>query len=187
MAPYVFNSNETRELLELVSSTKAPIVYAIVFKKYVARQRLIAMKSHDHHVMIQQILFACVRNILLPSVRQAIMKLSKCFLKICMKVVNPYEIPSLKVYVVETLSMLEMWFPLGFFDIMTHLFIHLVENLDVCGPIGARWCYPIERFMAILKHYVRNKVKLKGCIAMGYMYDEAFGFCTKYFLLFEHT
>jgi hypothetical protein len=87
-----------------------------------------------------------------------------------MKVVNPNDIPSFKMYVAETLPMLEMWFPLGFFDIMSHLLIHLVENLDVCGPIGARWCYPIKRFMA-----------------MGYMYDEAFGFCIEYFLLYKHT
>jgi hypothetical protein len=185
--PIFFNSNETRELLELMSSTKAPTRYAAMFKKHVARQRLTAMKSHDHHVMIQQILFSCVRNILLPNVCQAIIRLSKCFQKICMKVVNPNDIPSLKVYVVETLSMLEMWFPLGFFDIMTNLLIHLVENLDVCGLVGARWCYPIERFMAILKHYVCNKVKLEGCMAMGYMFDEAFGFCIEYFLLYNHT
>jgi hypothetical protein len=63
MAPYVFNSIETHEFLELVSSIRAPTGYAAVFKKHVARRRLNAMKSHDHHVMIQQILPACVRNI----------------------------------------------------------------------------------------------------------------------------
>jgi hypothetical protein len=107
--------------------------------------------------------------------------------KICTKVVNLDDILSLKVYVAETLSMLEMWFPPGFFDIMTHLLIHLVEDLNVCGLVGARWCYPIERFMTILKHYVRNKVKPEGCMAMGYMYDDALGFCTKYFSLYKHT
>ncbi len=143
MVPYVFNSNETRDLLELVFSTKAPIGYVTVFKKHVARQRLIATKSHDHHVMIQQILLACVRDILLPSVHQAIIRLNKCFQKICMKVVNRDDIPSLKtlkVFVAKTLSMLEIWFPLGFFNIMIHLLIHLVENLDVCGLVGASQC-----------------------------------------------
>ncbi len=77
--------------------------------------------------------------------------------------------------------------PPGFFDIMTHLLIHLVEDLDVCGLVGERWCYPIERFMVILKHNVRNKAKPKGCMAMGYMYDEPLGFGTKYFLLYKHT
>jgi len=37
MAPYVFNSNETHEFLELVSSIKSPHGYAAVFKKHVAR------------------------------------------------------------------------------------------------------------------------------------------------------
>jgi len=36
-APYVFNSNETHEFLELMSSIRAPTGYAIVFKKHVAR------------------------------------------------------------------------------------------------------------------------------------------------------
>jgi hypothetical protein len=187
MAPCVFNSNETHEFLELMSSIRAPIGYVAVFKKHVARQRLTAMKSHDYHVMIQPFLPPCARNILLLGVHQTIIRLSKCFQKICMKVVNPNDIPSLKVYVAKTLSMLEMWFPPGFFNIMTHLLIHLVEDLDVCGPVGARWCYPIERFMAILKHYVHNKAKSKGCMAMGYMYNEAFGVCTEYFLLYKHT
>jgi hypothetical protein len=60
------------------------------------------MKSHDYHVMIQQFLPACARNILLPDIHQTIIRLSKCFQKICMKVVNPNDIPSLKMYVVET-------------------------------------------------------------------------------------
>jgi hypothetical protein len=100
--------------------------------------------------------------------------------------VNPNEILSLKVYVAKTLSMLEIWFLLGFFDIMTHLLIHLVEELDVCGPVGARWCYPIEWYLGMLKHYVRNKVEPKVCIAMGYMYDEVLRFCIKYSSLYEH-
>jgi hypothetical protein len=181
MAPFVFNSNETHEFLELVSSIKTPTGYVAMFKKHVARRRLTTMKRHDHHVMIQQILPTCVRNILLLGVCQAIIRLSKFFQKICMKVVNPNGIPSSKVYVVETLSMFEMWFSPGFFDIMTHSFIHLVQDLDVCGLVGERWCYPIERFMVILKQYVRNKAKPEGCMVMGYMYDEALGFSTEFF------
>ncbi len=105
--PYVYNANETQEFLDLVSSIKAPTRYSATFKKHIARRRGYAMKSHDHHVMVQQVLHACVKNLLLPSVHQVIVRLSKCFQKICVKVVNPNEISSLKVYVAETLSMLE--------------------------------------------------------------------------------
>jgi hypothetical protein len=35
---------------------------------------------------------------------------------------------------------------------------------------------------------VLNKTKLEGCMAMGYMYDEAsFTFCTRYLQLYKHT
>jgi hypothetical protein len=77
------------------------------------------------------------------------------------------DIPYLKVYVAKTLSWFEMWFPLGFFDIMTHLFIRLVDGLDICGPVVTRWCYPVERYLGVLKQYVWNKAKLEGCMAMG--------------------
>jgi hypothetical protein len=38
----------------------------------------------------------------------------------------------------------------------------------------------------VLKKYVHNKANLEGCIAFGYMYDEALGFCTRYFKWYPH-
>jgi hypothetical protein len=87
--------------------------------------------------MIQQIFPTCVKNMLLLGMRQAIIRLNKCFQKICMKVVDPHDIPSFKVYVAETLSMLEIYFPPRFFDISTHFLIHLVDDLEICGQLGA--------------------------------------------------
>jgi hypothetical protein len=74
-----------------------------------------------------------------------------------------------------------------FFDLMTHLIIHLVDGLEICGPTAARWCYLIERHLYVLKNFVRNKAKPKACMASGYMYDEALGFCMEYFALYSHT
>jgi hypothetical protein len=70
---------------------------------------------------------------------------------------------------------------------MTHLTIHLIDELEICGPVGARWCYPMQRYLSILKRYVRNRARLEACMASSYMYDEALGFCTKYFALYPHT
>jgi hypothetical protein len=64
---------------------------------------------------------------------------------------------------------------------MTHLLIHLVDELEICGPVGARWCYPMERHLNVLKRYVRV------CMASSYMYEEALGFCTNNFALYPHT
>jgi hypothetical protein len=83
--------------------------------------------------------------------------------------------------------MLEMWWPPVFFDLMTHLIIHLVDELEICGPTVARWCYPIEQQLYVLKKYVRNKVKPEAYMVLSYMYNEAFGFCMEYFALYPHT
>ncbi len=145
------------------------------------------MKSHDHHIMIQIILPNGVWNLLHHGPMKAIIRFGKCFQKICTKVLNPNDIGGLWTYAVETLCMLEMWWPPSFFNLMTHLIIHLLDELEICGPTVARWCHPIEQHLYVLKKYVRNKAKLEACMALGYMYDEALGFCMKYFALYPHT
>jgi hypothetical protein len=65
------------------------------------------------------------------------------------------------------LSILEKEFPLGFFNIMKHLLIHLVEELFICGPVHCRCMFPIKRCMKTLKDYVRTFARLEGSIAKG--------------------
>ncbi len=51
---------------------------------------------------------------------------------------------SLRENVIITLSVIE-WELLGaFFDVMTHLVLHVVEELAICEPIHSRWMYSIE-------------------------------------------
>jgi hypothetical protein len=79
----------------------------------------------------------------------------------------------------ETICLFEIWFPLGFFDMMTHFIIHLIDELKICGPVGARWCYPMEIYLSVLKRYVKNKVRPEACMASGYMYDETLRFLSQ--------
>jgi hypothetical protein len=55
---------------------------------------------------------------------------------------------------------------------MMHLLYHLVDELDICGLVATRWMYPVERYMKILKHYVRNMARPKASMAEGYVRDE---------------
>ena len=74
------------------------------------------------------------------------------------------------------MTLLELHFPPSFFDIMTHLLYHLVDELDMCGLVSTRWMYPIERYMKTLKHYVQNMARSEACMAEGYARDEYLGF-----------
>ena len=81
---------------------------------------------------------------------------------------------------VVTLCLLEKYFPPSFFDIMIHLTVHIVKEVRLCGPVYFRWMYPFERFMKVLKGYVRIRNLPAGCIVECYITEEAIEFCTEY-------
>ena len=45
-----------------------------------------------------------------------------------------------------------MIFPPSFFNIMTHLLVHLVKEIDILGPVFLQNIFPFERFMGVLKN-----------------------------------
>jgi hypothetical protein len=115
----------------------------------------------------------------------AIMWMCKIFRRICTKVYKLAKFESLQVNVAESMALLEMEFPPSFFDIMTHLQYHLVQELDLCEPMSIRWMYPIERYMKTLKEYVRNMARPEASMAEGYVKDECIGFVTEYLQRFD--
>jgi hypothetical protein len=87
--------------------------------------------------------------------------------------------------VAESLALLEIEFLPSFFDIMTHLSYHLVDELDLCGLVTARWMYPVERYMKTLKGYVWNMARLEASMVEGYLKEECLGFVTEYLQSFD--
>ena len=65
---------------------------------------------------------------------------------------------------------------------MLYLIVHLTREVRLCGLVYLRWMHPFERFMKVLKGYVRNRNRLEGCIVECYIVEEALEFCTEYLL-----
>lgn len=184
-ASYVLTKSEQEDFLKTLGAMKVPTGFSGAFQKHAINKKWSGMKSHDLHVMMQQILPVCIRGTMAPGPRTAIMRVSRVFRKICAKVWDPRDITSLHEDVAMTLCLLEKEFPPSFFDVMTHLLVHLVEELHVCGPVASRWMYPMERYMKDLKGYVRNMARPEGSMAEGYIRDEALGFMTEYMSSFD--
>lgn len=184
---YVFSSGEVVTFLSTVSSTKVPTGFSSTLIKHVGEKKLAGVKSHDHHVLVQQVLPATIRHLLKKGPRESIIRLGMAFQRLCSKTIKMSELKELSVYVTETLCMFELWFPPGFFDIMPHLVQHLVYELEMCGPVHSRWCYAIERYLGNLTNYVRDKSRPEAGMASGYMVDESLGYCTEFFSLYPHT
>ena len=186
-APYVLTESERRSFLRVVSATSTPTGFSSTLQKHAGKDRLAGMKSHDHHVLLQQIMPAALRDSLQSGPRNAVIRMGLLFQRICAKIIDPLEIPEIMDFAAETLCMFELHFPPSFFDIMTHLTVHIVEELAQCGPVHSRWCYPVERYMGVLADYVRNMARPEASMASGYRDDEALGFATEYFAEFPHS
>ena len=63
---------------------------------------------------------------------------------------------------------------------MVHLLGHIVDEINILGPVFLHQMYPFERYMAILKCYVRNRANPEGCMIQGYHTKEVVGSCTDY-------
>ncbi|XP_025628517.1 uncharacterized protein [Arachis hypogaea] len=100
--------------------------------------------------------------------------------QICSKSIDPQQLSLLQDHVVHILCRMEMIFPPSFFTVMVHLMVHLVEEVQLGGPVQYRWMYPIERYLCRLKQYVRNRSQPEGSIVEGYLSEEILIFCSRY-------
>ncbi|WZY99752.1 hypothetical protein YC2023_072081 [Brassica napus] len=109
-----------------------------------------SLKSHDHHVLIQNLLPAALRGLLPRGPRVAVTRVCNYFNRLCQRAIDAEKLITLENEFVETMCQLERFFPPSLFDIMFHLPLHLAREARLGGPVHFRWMYPFERFVFIL-------------------------------------
>ena len=179
-APYVLSPTDKAKVLLILKQLRTSTNYVATLHTKISKGKLSALKSHDYHVLMQQILPLCFRKISNKALAGAVIRLSRIFRKICAKTINGAEKDQMLQDCAETMCMFEKEMPPAFFDIMSHLPYHLVEELFLCGPVHTRWMYPFERYFKSVKGFVRNLAKPEGSIAQGYQVEQALGFITEY-------
>ncbi|XP_062073833.1 uncharacterized protein LOC133778034 [Humulus lupulus] len=152
---YTLKKDEKCKLCETLANVKVPDGYSSNIRNLVSLKdcRLISLKSHDCHVLMQQLLPIAIRGSLDKHVRNAIIRMCLFFNAICCKVVDVSKLDKIQIEISKTLCLFEQYFPPSFFDIMVHLAVHLVREVKLCGP---------------------------GCIVEAYIAEEAVEFCTEY-------
>jgi hypothetical protein len=138
------------------------------------------LKSHDCHVLMTQLLPVVLRGILPENVRQAIVKVCAFLNAISQKVIDRESLSGLQINMVQCLVSFELLFPPSFFNIMTHLLVHLVEEIRILGPVFLHNMFPFQRFMGVLKKYVHNRARPEGSISKGYGIEEVIEFCVEF-------
>ncbi|KAL5578927.1 hypothetical protein UlMin_011369 [Ulmus minor] len=182
-ADYTFSEANRRKFCRFIRSVKFPDGFASNLSKNVAQNdsRLLGLKSHDCHVIMQRLLPVGCRSLVNKNIWSTIVELCTFFNQLCASTVNVSDMVEAQNQLVLILCKLERIFPPAFFELMIHLVLHLPEEAILGGPVHMRWMYPFERYLKRLKDYVRNAAKPEGSIAEGYVVDEALTFCSRYF------
>ncbi|XP_073137125.1 uncharacterized protein [Henckelia pumila] len=155
-ACYTLTKDEKRKILNSLSGMQLPTCYSSNVKNFVSMKdlKLVGLKSHDYHTLMQQLLPVAIRGVLPKHVRDSITRFCFFFNELCNKVMDPSKLDELQREIVIILCLLEKYFPPSFFYIMIHLTVHLVREVKLCGPVWYRYMYPFERYMKILKDYL---------------------------------
>ncbi|CAM8895854.1 unnamed protein product [Rhodiola kirilowii] len=172
------SKSEKTSLCGCLRGVNVPYVFSSNISSLVSMKdlRLNGLKSHDCHTLMQQLLPIAIRGLLSPKVRAAVQRLCIIFSSLCAKVIDTSELDGLQEQIVVTLCQLEMFSPPSFFDIIVHLTVHLVRELQILRPVHMRWMYPFERYMKVLKSYMRNRQSPEGCIVQGYIAERLLNF-----------
>ncbi|KAH7835951.1 hypothetical protein Vadar_031397 [Vaccinium darrowii] len=180
-ACFSMDNGEKTMMCNLLKKVKVPDGYASNISRCVnVKKRTISgLKSHDSHILMDQLLPIGVSRTLPKKVSKPLIELCNFFRQLCSKVLKVDELDDLQSRIVLTLCELEKIFPPSFFDIMEHLPIHLVEEAKIGGPVRYRWMYYVERYLMTLKSYVRNRARPEGSIAEGYFVEECMTFCSR--------
>jgi hypothetical protein len=113
-------------------------------------------------------------------VRETLFGLCNVFDILSRKSIGMKQLKRLQGEIVMILCELEIYFPLAFHDIMVHLLVHVVDDVIQLRPPFLHNMMSFERLNSVLKGYVRNRVRLDGSIAKGFLSYECISFCQNY-------
>ncbi|CAL8136483.1 unnamed protein product [Prunus armeniaca] len=137
--PWNLSRAEKREVCNSFYGMKVPEGYSSNIKNLVYLQdlRLLGLKSHDCHTLMQQLLPVAILSVLEKPARYAITRLCLFFNAICAKTFDVSKLDKLEEDVVVTLCFLEKYFPPSFFDIMVQSELNEEDNHGVSKNL--RW------------------------------------------------
>ena len=140
------NTNES--MFECLSSIKDPSGYSSNIKGTLnfPDKKITNLKSHDCHVLMTELLPLVLQGILSENVRSTIVKLYAFLNGIPRKVIDPDRLIKVQNNMVQFLVGFELIFPQSFFNIMTHLQVHIVKEIDILEPVFLHNMLPFERF-----------------------------------------
>nr|GEZ76502.1 hypothetical protein [Tanacetum cinerariifolium] len=140
---YILTNAEKDIFCETLSNIRVPQGYCSNFSSLVSLKdrKLIGLKSHDYHMLMQEFLPIVIRSIMHPPTRYAIIRFCFFFKVICRKEISLQELDELQLELVMTLCLLEKFFPLEYHKTMKTIGIppdkHVTNENEDGKPLSA--------------------------------------------------
>ena len=113
----------------VLSGVKVPGRYSSTIARCVNSDNIGGLKSHDYHVLMQQLLLVAIQNVGLPKqMADAIIDFYNFFRRLCSKTNKAEDFEKLHIKIGQILYKLEEKFSLAFFVSMIHLTVHLAQE-----------------------------------------------------------
>jgi len=146
-ACHTMSRDDKTHFLKVIRNVRVPDGYASNVSRCVKLKEctISGLKSHDSHILMQQLLPIALRGSLPNNVVRPLVEMSAFFRGICSTNLTQEDMDRLEGDVCVTLCKLEQIFPPGFFTSMVHVVVHLVRECRLGGPVQYRWMYPAER------------------------------------------
>jgi hypothetical protein len=137
-ACHTMSNDDKNAFLEVLDDVRVADGYASnIFRCVRLNDRTMSsLKSHDCHILMQQLLPIALRGSKLPSnVVKVLVDMSTFFRGICETTLTPEALDRLQDHVCITLCHMEQIFPPSFFTSMIHVVIHLVRECRLGGLV----------------------------------------------------
>jgi hypothetical protein len=145
-APFSLKPKQKKEVITWLKILKILDGYAVEFRRVVnlKTKKLTELKNHDCHIMVERLLPVMLCGYSNVSTYKALVELSYFYRKLCAKEIKKEVMEKLKSEIHVLVCELEKIFPIGFFNPMQHLLVHLPYEAKVGGLVQYRWMYHLE-------------------------------------------
>ncbi|KAK1561247.1 hypothetical protein QYE76_007978 [Lolium multiflorum] len=110
-----------------------------------------------------------------PHVRATLTDLCNVFDVITRKPITVKKLGRLQEEIVTIICEMEMYFPPALFDIMVHLLVHIVDDIEDLGPAFLHNMMALERMNAFIKGYVRQQLAGGNSMPIKMIGEQDFG------------
>jgi len=108
----VLSNEEKNRFLQIITDLKTPIGYVSSLRKMISKDGdLKGMKSHDYHIMMQEILHVYMCHLMEKGCRTTIIHLCRVFKRLCSKIMDLTTMGELKKEVAMTLVLIGKGIP----------------------------------------------------------------------------